>query len=127
MLALLIGACTESTPVGRKCFIGDQGAAASTVTITGNALECESRMCMSVPRSSATLPDGSEYAALCTATCESDSDCVGSPSDQTPCQTGFSCQIPTVTGALRCLSLCVCNDYLSEADKNKPTPAACEP
>ncbi len=122
-LALLIGACAEPTPVGEKCYLGaDVGP--NTVMIAGGAVECESRICMSVPRTSQSLPDGSEYGPLCSATCEADSDCVGS--GVSPCQTGFSCQVATVTGRFQCTGMCVCNDFLSEGDRNKPAPAACE-
>lgn len=123
-VALLASACTEN-PVGRKCFIGLDAGADQTAVIASPALECSSRTCLHQPLQR-ELPDTdppSEYADLCTASCESDSDCDRVP--ESPCQTGFTCAIPVVVGPFCCRKMCICRDYLQIPDGGVPTPAAC--
>jgi len=110
-----LGGC-KSNPVGRPCFVQSvsDGGAAETV-IGSPALECQSRICLHV---ASKTPD------LCTADCSTDADCDTSP--ESPCQTGFSCMTPVVTGDFCCRKLCVCRDYLP-GGVPPPEPEACDP
>lgn len=122
-VGMFLAACSEN-PVGRKCFIGLDAGAESQAVIASPALECPSRTCLHVPLTG-QLPPDSEYADLCTATCESDSDCDRVP--ESPCQNGFTCAIPVVVGPFCCRKMCICRDYLQIPDGGVPTPAACVP
>lgn len=121
-MAALTVACEEN-PVGRECFTGlDEGNPEQAI-VASPALECQSRVCLRVPQDNPTLPEGSEYASLCTAECGSDEDCDRVP--ESPCQTGFACMVPTVVGSFCCRKLCVCKDYLILPVP--PEPQACDP
>lgn len=123
-IAILSTACEEN-PVGRQCFIGEEGAPTQAI-VASPALECQSRTCLSVPQERSELPEGSEYASLCTAECDSDEDCDRVP--ESPCQTGFTCMVPVVVGQFCCRKLCVCKDYLLLPDGGVPAvPEACDP
>ena len=123
-LAAITVACAEN-PVGRECFIGLDAGTPSQAIVASPALECQSRTCLRVPQERAQLPEGSEYANLCTAECGSDEDCDRVP--ESPCQTGFTCAVPVVVGPFCCRKLCVCKDYLIIPDGGVPPPQACDP
>jgi hypothetical protein len=116
--SLLALASCRSNLVGRQCFIpssGEDGGIPSTI-VASPALECQSRMCLHIPAKS---PD------LCTAECDSDSDCDTSP--ESPCESGFVCAVPTVVGNFCCKKLCICRDYLDLPDGGvPPVPAGCD-
>lgn len=120
-LALVFGACDEE-PVGRLCDLGSapQGM---EVVIASPSLDCVSRTCLRVPLTQ-ELPAGSSFPSggtgLCTATCESDDDCVRDP--DSPCLGGFECRVAVTVGPFCCQKLCACRDYGSV-----PEPAACDP
>ena len=123
----LTSACGEN-PVGRKCFLGAlEGDSDTTVVVASPALECQSRTCLRIPLpTGAALPDGSEFASLCTAECESEADCDRVP--ESPCQTGFTCGVATAVGNFCCRKLCMCKDYLILPDDGVLiTPEACDP
>ncbi len=122
----LMTACSDN-PVGRKCFIGGADAGTESQSIIASpALECPSRTCLHVPLATGKeLPEGSEYADLCTASCSSDDDCDRVP--ESPCVTGFTCAIPVVVGPFCCRKHCICKDYLLIPDGGLPVPAACQP
>jgi hypothetical protein len=123
--ALLATACTDN-PVGRKCFLGTDAGNAAQSIIASPALECPSRTCLHTPLDTGKLlPEGSEYADLCTAECSSDDECDKVP--ESPCQSGFTCAIPVVTGPFCCRKMCICKDYLLIPDGGIPLPAACDP
>lgn len=121
--AVFAAGCSEN-PVGRKCFIGNDAGNGSQSIIASPALECQSRTCLHTPLDR-ELPPDSEYADLCTAECSSSDDCDKVP--ESPCQTGFACAIPVVTGPFCCRKMCVCKDYLLIPDGGIPLPAACDP
>lgn len=123
-LAAVTAACEEN-PVGRECFIGLDAGTPSQAIVASPALECQSRLCLRVPQERTQLPEDSEYTNLCTAECSSDQDCDRVP--ESPCQTGFTCMIPTVVGQFCCRKLCVCKDYLILPDGGVPEPKACDP
>lgn len=118
-----VAACSEN-PVGRKCFIGADAGNSMQSVIASPALECPSRTCLHTPLEG-KLPEGSEYADLCTAECSSDDDCDKVP--ESPCISGFTCAVPVVTGPFCCRKMCVCRDYLVIPDGGVPLPAACDP
>lgn len=122
-MGLTVAACSDN-PVGRKCFIGADAGTSSQSIIASPALECPSRTCLHVPLQK-ELPEGSEYADLCTAECSGDSDCDRVP--ESPCQSGFTCAIPVVVGPFCCRKQCICKDYLLIPDGGLPVPAACVP
>jgi hypothetical protein len=122
--AVMTAACSEN-PVGRKCFIGPDAGSATQAIIASPALECQSRTCLHVPLQADKLPEGSEYADLCTAECSADDDCDRVP--ESPCVTGFTCTIPVVVGPFCCRKMCVCKDYLILPDGGLPVPQACDP
>ena len=93
LLAALAG-CNDN-PVGRKCFVGGDGGPNQSI-VASPALECPSRTCLHTPRER-ELPEGSEYADLCTARCSSDDDCDKVP--ESPCVTGFTCAVATTGSA----------------------------
>jgi hypothetical protein len=106
----------KTNPVGRPCFIqSGEDAGVPVTVVSAPALECQSLTCLHV---AGRLPD------LCTASCDSDDDCDTSP--ESPCQTGFACMVPVVTGNFCCQKLCVCRDYLPGGMPG-PAPAACDP
>jgi hypothetical protein len=118
MLVLGAGAAgCKTNPVGRQCFVPTtEGDGGIPVTVVGSpALECQSRICLHVE---ARTPD------LCTAECDVDDDCDTSP--ESPCQGGFVCTVPVVTGSFCCKKMCVCRDYLTIPDGGIPEPAACD-
>lgn len=121
-IGILVSACSEN-PVGRKCFIGTDAGTATESIIASPALECSSRTCLHVPLQ-AQLPEGSEYADLCTAECSSDDDCDRVP--ESPCVNGFTCAIPVVVGPFCCRKMCICRDYLVIPDGGLQAPKACE-
>lgn len=126
ILGLAATACSEN-PVGRKCFLGDvvdldAGEGEQTV-LSSPALECPSRTCLHVPQTG-QLPEGSEYADLCTAFCDEDGDC--DKMEESPCVNGFTCAVATVVGPFCCRKVCICRDYLLIPDGGLPLPAACE-
>lgn len=124
-VGLTVAACSDN-PVGRKCFIGADAGTESQSIIASPALECPSRTCLHVPLDTGKeLPEGSEYADLCTAECSSDSDCDRVP--ESPCQSGFTCAIPVVVGPFCCRKQCICKDYKIIPDGGLPVPAACVP
>ncbi len=125
IVGLTVAACSDN-PVGRKCFIGADAGSESQAIIASPALECPSRTCLHYPlQPGIELPEGSEYADLCTGECSSDSDCDRVP--ESPCVKGFSCMIPVVVGPFCCRKQCVCRDYLPARDGGVPVPAACIP
>jgi hypothetical protein len=108
----------KSNPVGRECFVegAQSDAGVSALTVVGSpALDCQSRTCLHV---------ASKEPDLCTASCDSDSDCDTSP--ESPCKMGFACMVPVVVGNFCCEKLCVCKDYLLNGTA-PPTPEACDP
>ena len=115
-------ACSEN-PVGRKCYVGAD-VTSTQVTVASPAPECQSHLCLDVPLET-ELPEGGEHAPLCTGACEVDDDCQRVP--ESPCQSGFTCGIPTVVGNFCCQKLCICKDYLVMPDGGLPVPAACDP
>ena len=125
IVALLGATACSENPVGRKCFIGADAGNSLQSIIASPALECPSRVCLHTPLEVGTLPEGSEYADLCTAECKSDGDCDKVP--ESPCQTGFTCAVPVVVGPFCCREMCICRDYLIIPDGGIPTPAACDP
>ena len=118
-------ACTEN-PVGRRCFVGNvpDGGAGQQAIVSSPALECPSRTCLRQPLQG-TLPEGSQYADLCTDDCSTAADCDRVP--ESPCVTGFTCAVPVVVGPFCCRKLCVCKDYLVIPDGGLATPASCDP
>ncbi len=106
----------KSNPVGKQCFIPNTEAdgGVPVTVVAGAALECESSTCLHV---AGHFPD------LCTGSCESADDC--DTSAVSPCQGGFACITPTVTGSFCCQKMCVCMDYLPNGIP--PEPTACDP
>jgi hypothetical protein len=122
-VVMLSAACSEN-PVGRKCFIDTPNLSDDVTIVSSPALECPSRTCLRVPRQT-ELPPGSEYTNLCSAECNSDDDCDRVP--ESPCQTGFTCTIPSAVGKFCCRKMCVCKDYLIIPDGGVIEPAECDP
>jgi hypothetical protein len=123
LIALVAVAGCSDNPVGRKCFLGTDAGANQSI-VSSPALECSSRQCLHVPQER-DLPEGSEHTALCTADCDSDSDCDRVP--ESPCQLGFTCAVAVTTGPFCCRKLCICRDYVVVPDGGLLDPAACEP
>jgi hypothetical protein len=117
LLAVGAGAGCRNNPVGRPCFIqsGEGDGGVPVTVVASPALECQSLTCIHVANRS---PD------MCTASCDSDDDCDTSP--ESPCQGGFACVVPVVTGNFCCQKLCVCKDYITES-LPQAAPAACDP
>jgi hypothetical protein len=118
LIVASLAACSEN-PVGRKCFIGTPPENPDQAVITSPALECPSRTCLHMP---AQAEDDSD---LCTAECDSDSDCDKVP--ESPCESGFTCAIPVVVGPFCCRKQCICRDYVVIPDGGVPVPEACDP
>ena len=127
VLGLVLAACT-SNPVGRICDLGSEMPAPSEVVVASPSLDCVSRTCLRYPQSK-DLPPGSTYpegnVGLCTAECESDSDCDRVP--ESPCVTGFTCGVAVTVGPFCCRKFCICKDYIVIPDSGKlETPMACD-
>jgi hypothetical protein len=128
------GSCDPQV-IGRPCELGvdvDRDAAVTssgtTVIINAPALECPSRICLS--GGTVSVPAGT--GALCTASCNTDDDCVdgetaggGAASGDPRCKTGFACAWPTTVGPYCCLKMCVCRDFAPEPQGGFPEPAVC--
>jgi hypothetical protein len=125
-----IGVACENNHVGRPCDLGvpSDGGVGSVATITSPALQCPSRICL--------LPgadkDPKGTTSLCTAGCESNSDCEdgelgprGDTNDRR-CETGFVCMYPTTVGNFCCQRFCVCRDFVTEPQGGFKKPKACE-
>jgi len=114
-------------PVGRICDLGRTAGDSETV-VASPSLDCVSRTCLKVPKP-ANLPPDVHYPegglGLCTDRCNTDSDCERVP--ESPCQSGFTCGIPTVVGPFCCEKFCICKDYVVIPDGGVPVPAACDP
>ena len=110
LLCLVIVACANE-PVGRLCDLGTV-ARQGDIIVAIPSLDCITRTCLRIPLSQ-ELPPGSQFptgnTGLCSAECDSDADCEGSP--DSPCIGGFSCRIATPVGPACCKKLCVCRDY----------------
>jgi hypothetical protein len=124
----VVMACS-SNPVGRICDLGSDMPGTSEVVVASPSLDCVSRTCLRVPLQR-ELPPGSSFpagnAGLCTAECESDSDCDRVP--ESPCQTGFTCGIAVDVGPFCCRKFCVCKDYVVVPSTGSlDVPMACDP
>jgi hypothetical protein len=86
--------------------------------ITTNALDCRSRLCLSIGDKSDAL-----VRPLCTALCEEDSDCPDS-AEACPKGEGFRCTVTVQTTALACCKRCVCKYFLAGKDPGA-TATAC--
>ncbi|RMH44792.1 MAG: hypothetical protein D6689_01365 [Deltaproteobacteria bacterium] len=124
LAALAALAACSGEPVGRICFLGIDAGNPRQAVIASPALECPSRTCLHQPLQG-QLPEGSEYADLCTAECDSDGDCEKVP--ESPCVNGFTCAVPVVVGPFCCRKMCICKDYLIIPDGGIPLPKACDP
>ncbi|MCP4446313.1 MAG: hypothetical protein GY811_13355 [Myxococcales bacterium] len=118
-------ACSDN-PVGRKCFVGTDAGNSAQSIIASPALECPSRQCLHYPSDTdKELPDGSEFADLCTAECSSNDECDKVP--ESPCVSGFECAVAVQTGPFCCRKMCICRDYMLIPDGGPVAPAACDP
>jgi hypothetical protein len=119
-VACLVACAGE--PVGRLCDLGAIPADNEIVVASGS-LDCVSRTCLRMPLTQA-LPAGAEFptgaTGLCTAECNSDDDCEGSP--DSPCTGGFACAVAVDVGPFCCKKFCMCRDY-----GVPPQPLACDP
>jgi hypothetical protein len=61
----------------------------------------------------------------CFPLCSKEDDCAGLVMPGIPCQTGYTCMIPTTKGRLACTSICKCKDFLGSASPQ--VPIACRP
>ena len=127
VLVMFLVACTGE-PVGRICDLGTLTPAPTEVVVASPSLDCVTRTCLRVPKP-AELPQGSEFPegnnGLCTAECESDSDCDRVP--ESPCLTGFTCGIAVTVGPFCCRKFCICKDYVVVPDSGQlSVPKACD-
>ena len=126
-MGLVLISCT-SNPVGRICDLGNEMPEPSEVVVASPSLDCVSRTCLRVPQGK-DLPPGSTFpegnVGLCTAECDSDSDCDRVP--ESPCVTGFTCGVAVTVGAFCCKKFCICKDYIVIPDSGHlDTPMACD-
>jgi len=125
----VVMACS-SNPVGRICDLGTEMPGTNEVVVASPSLDCVSRTCLRVPLSR-ELPPGSSFpggtSGLCTAECESDSDCDRVP--ESPCVSGFTCGVAVQVGPFCCQKFCICKDYVVvPTDTNEiALPMACDP
>ena len=96
----LLAGCSQPAAIGNPCAVGSPGGS-QEVTISTPALECESRICLQVGGA----------AALCTAACGSDDDCVNrAPAAGARCRRGFACRAASPFGEHPFQRLCMCLD-----------------
>ena len=123
----------DSNPVGNKCLLGlsdagVDGGALIEAQVTSPALNCVSRLCLSIPvETGVSLPGEplDEGTGLCTGECSKDSDC--DRVSVSPCQTGFVCDIPMSVGPFCCKRMCMCKDFINVPDAGRPIPPGCDP
>jgi hypothetical protein len=137
--ASLIAACNTNS-IGRPC-VNPNGQAVMGIQFASPALECPSRICMIEPdrASSGDLTqatDGGVFRAICTATCNSDSDCSPESNDYCKSSTGtplgFVCAVATSVGPFCCKKVCMCRGDLDpmfnqDVDGGATLPSACDP
>ncbi|MBK9030363.1 MAG: hypothetical protein IPL61_03330 [Myxococcales bacterium] len=123
----LVG-CSDN-PVGRICDLGLDDPGLNQAVVGSPSLDCPTRTCLKVPKVNPDTPEGfqplSANKGMCTATCESDSDCDKVP--ESPCVTGFACGVALTVGPFCCQKFCICKDYVVIPDSGKlPDPLACD-
>lgn len=129
LAALALAACDNQ--VGRICDLGVENPGATEAVMGSPSLDCQSKLCLKIPVATGKeVPEGfrqlSSNRGMCTATCESDSDCDKVP--ESPCVTGFTCGIPLVVGPFCCEKVCICKDYVILPEGGTlDTPDACDP
>ena len=123
----------DSNPVGNICSLesesvdddsDDENEPITQAEITSGALDCVSRLCLSVPLET-VLPPDSEHKPLCTGECTKDSEC--DRVSVSPCQLGFTCAVPMAVGPFCCKKMCICRDYLIVPEGGIADPPACDP
>ena len=126
LTALLIAGCVDN-PVGRICDLGSQMPESTEVVVASPSLDCVSRTCLRVPLGR-ELPPGSAFPSgnngLCTAECSSDDDCDRVP--ESPCVTGFTCQVAVTVGPFCCKKFCICKDYVVVPESGEIDYKACD-
>lgn len=101
LTTLIVVVACQDDDVGIPCkIVGSSTDAGTGTNINGQAMDCRSRLC---------LKYGTQPGAMCTTTCDGDSDC---PDDTETCPEGFMCLPAVETGALRCCKMCVCKKYV---------------
>jgi hypothetical protein len=135
VVALLAGSLSgcENQHIGRPCDlqVGDTGTATNgtaQATITGQVLQCPSRICI-LPAAEVKTDTG----PYCTAECTSNDDCsdgekrnMSNPDDKR-CKTGYACGIASEVGAFCCKKMCICLDFVDAPGGQLPDHPACLP
>jgi hypothetical protein len=120
-IASFAGAGCSSNPVGRICDLGSAPPEVGAVIVASPSLDCVSRTCLLFPPNR-ELPPGSipptGNNGLCTDTCEVDADCDRVP--ESPCVTGFTCDIAMTAGKFCCQKFCICKDYILLPESGQP-------
>jgi hypothetical protein len=103
-------ACEDD--VGIPCQMSGIAAAEEGTTtgaqINQQAMDCVSRLCL-------YYGGLAESRALCTKICEDDGDC---PDATDTCSQGFTCIPATETTKLACCKMCVCRNFVVEAENS---------
>lgn len=130
LLAASLSGC-ENQHIGRPCNLqvaddGGAGNGTASATITGQVLQCPSRICV-LPAAELSTDTG----AYCTAECSSNDDCSdgerrGTGADDKRCTKGYACGVATEVGEFCCKKVCICLDFVDPSTLAS-TPPACMP
>ncbi|MEZ4399402.1 MAG: hypothetical protein R3B06_05260 [Kofleriaceae bacterium] len=128
-LAGSVTACSDN-PVGRICDLGVENPGTDQAVVGSPSLDCPTRTCLKIPVDNGKdTPMGfqplSVNQGMCTATCESNSDCDKVP--ESPCVSGFACGVALTVGPFCCKKFCICKDYIVLPESgNLPDKLACD-
>lgn len=131
LLAVGVIGC-ENQHIGRPCSLqvsddGGAGNGTAQATITGQVLQCPSRICI-MPAAQLSTDTGS----YCTAECSSNDDCSdgekrGTAADDKRCKKGYACGVASEVGAFCCKKMCICLDFVDAPGGQLPDHPACQP
>jgi hypothetical protein len=139
-MGVLLAACNTNS-IGRPC-VNPGGQPVKGVQVSSPALECPSRLCLLEPPSAAQgnvsqVSDGGAFRAICTASCNSDSDCSAETDDYCKDASGrplgFVCAVAAAGGPFCCRKVCMCRGDLDPKFNQDPIdggvilPYLCDP
>lgn len=118
---LLAAACADKH-IGRPCMTGLPTDNPNVSSVSAQALECPSRICLLPARISTDRTTG----PFCTDYCSNDDDCSDAErrdpkTNPNGCNNNFVCRMAVgglENNPIRCKKVCVCRDFVRDDDPN---------